>query len=131
MTKAPLFPKDWVKLSLKRRVDLEDLLLKSKSHTINIQNILDIDDHRTELIAMWDDMTPEQRANIGKSEDEIKNGYNAKSRSPITFEGVKDMDFAELSEFWQGAWLSGIAHTMSKNTPNCCGTQKTTGGRRK
>lgn len=127
MTKAPLFPNDWVKLSLKRRVDLEDLLTKSKSHTINIQNILDIDDHRTELIAMWDDMTPEQRANIGKSEDEIKNGYNAKSRSPITFEGVKDLDFVELSEFWQGAWLSGVAHAMSKNTPNCCGTQKQTG----
>jgi hypothetical protein len=114
MTKAPLFPNDWVKLSLKRRVDLEDLLTKSKSHTINIQNILDIDDHRTELIAMWDDMTPEQRANIGKSEDEIKNGYNAKSRSVIDFDGVKDLQFKELPEFWQGAWLSGVAH--AKNT---------------
>jgi hypothetical protein len=114
MTKAPLFPNDWVKLSLKRRVDLEDLLTKSKSHTSNIQNILDIDDHRTELIAMWDDMTPEQRANIGKSEDEIKNGYNAKSRSVIDFDGVKDLQFKELPEFWQGAWLSGVAH--AKNT---------------
>jgi len=124
MTKAPLFPKDWVKLSLKRRVDLEDLLTKSKSHTINIQNILDIDDHRSELIATWDDMTPEQRANIGKSEDEIKNGYDAKSRSPITFEGVKSLNFAELSEFWQGAWLSGVAH--AKNTA-ILKTQKTSG----
>lgn len=124
MTKAPLFPNDWVKLSLKRRVDLEDLLTKSKSHTINIQNILDIDDHRTELIAMWDDMTPEQRANIGKSEDEIKNGYNAKSRSVIDFDGVKDLEFKELSEFWQGAWLSGVAH--AKNTA-ILKTQKTSG----
>lgn len=124
MTKAPLFPNDWVKLSLKRRVDLEDLLTKSKSHTINIQNILDIDDHRTELIAMWDDMTPEQRANIGKSEDEIKNGYNAKSRSVIDFDGVKDLEFKELSEFWQGAWLSGVAH--AKNTA-ILKTRKTSG----
>jgi hypothetical protein len=119
MTKAPLFPKDWVKLSLKRRVDLEDLLTKSKSHTINIQNILDIDDHRTELIAMWDDMTPEQRANVGKLDEN--------SRSPISFEGVKTKSFVELPEFWQGAWLSGVAHAMSKNTPNCCGTAKQTG----
>ena len=95
------------KYSIAQLVKIEDELKMLDKLVHMRQQIIEISNIRDESIAYWNDHTPKQRANFGKSEDEIKNGHNAKQRSVIDFEYVSKFDFEDLPEFWQAIWLSG------------------------
>lgn len=113
------------KYSIAQLVKMEDELKVLDSLVHMRQQIIEISNIRDEAVAYWNDHTPKQRANFGKSEDEIKNGHNAKKHAVIDFECVSKLDFEDLPEFWQAIWLSGTVDFYKlKNTPESARTQK-------
>lgn len=105
------------KYSLAKIDKIEGEIMQLERHLKIRQEILQIAETRNESIKHWNESTPEERANFGKSEDEIKNGYQAKHRSPITFAGVADLAFNDLPTFWQSAWLAGTTAFIKKSFP--------------
>ncbi len=100
--------------SLAKQVKIEDEIIYLEQQLQIRKDILKVAEIRTESATYWDDATPQERANFGKSEDEIKNGDNAKSKSVIDFGGVSNLSFAELPTFWRSAWLAGTAEYFFK-----------------
>ena len=91
------------------KIEGEVLVMEKRLHMR--KEILRISDIRETAIDYWNAATPEERANFGKSKEEIEQGENAKRRSMFNFEGVANMQFSELSEFWKAIWFSStVAH---------------------
>lgn len=91
------------------KIEDEVIVMEKRLHMR--KEILRISTIRETAVDYWNAATPEERANFGKSQEEIEQGENAKQRSMFNFEGVANMQFSELSEFWKSIWFSStVAH---------------------
>ena len=85
---------------LEDEIEKHDRIIKLARLLVRISNI------RKEAKEFWDNMTVQQRADFGKSKDEIENGENAKSKSIVSFMNVSKYTFDELNDFWRAMYLS-------------------------
>jgi hypothetical protein len=122
LIKPPMSPDDYVKLTVKKaekynyytETEIPRMIKELETTKMLMQMALDIEQHRDGIISEWNQFTPEQRRNIGKSRDEIENGENAQSRSPITFEHFADKRFDEMPEYMQAMYLTGRIDDFKK-----------------
>ena len=103
------------KYSLAKIDKIETEIMQLEKHLRIRKEILQIQETRSEAIRHWNASTSEERANFGKSQDEIDNGDKAKSHSVITFSGVAGHQFEDLPIFWQAAWLAGTMAFIKKS----------------
>ena len=121
--------KTWYFDDLNRRfrisqlVNMEDELIQLEKSVAIRKLILKVSETREDSIDYWNNHTPQERANFGKSQDEIENGDNAKFHSPITFENVASLRFEELPDFMAAAWLSGTSDYFTGSVTNTPKTQ--------
>ena len=113
------------KYSLAKIDKIETEIMQLEKHLRIRKDILQIQETRSESIKHWDNSYPEERANFGKSQDEIENGDNAKSRAVISFAGVAQHKFEDLPIFWQASWLIGTTAFIKKSldVPQEAGTK--------
>lgn len=116
------------KYSLAKQAKIEDEITQLERDIHMRKEILKIQEILTDAATFWDRATEQQRANFGKSQDEIENGHEAKSRSLIDFGCVSKYSWKDLPEFWKSAFLSGTVDYFSKlkNTNDSSGTEKQT-----
>lgn len=120
MTTQILFPESWItKLNEDELDELERKLSINDSENANIRSILAVNEKRDLIIQYWNSLSVKDRKNIGKSKDEIENGYEAKFHSPITYEHVGHLSFEELDEHWQGTFLSACANASVELLKEC------------
>lgn len=111
------------KYSVAKLSKIEDEIISLEKDLHMRKTILNIAETRNQAIEYWDNHTPEQRANFGKSQDEIENGYDAKYHSVIDFTNVSESKFQDLTEFWQALWLSGTTAFFTGSRTNTPKTQ--------
>ena len=113
MTIKILFPESWtVKLTESKREQLERQLLATTSEKSNIESILAVDVKRDLIIGYWNALSEEDRSHIGESKD-------PRFISPITYKNVAHQSFDELSEFWQGTFLSACSGATEELLLEC------------
>ena len=110
------------KYRLSQLVKIEDEVTTLEKELDVRKDILKVAETREKSIKFWNDATPQERANFGKTKAEIEG--TAKYRSVIDYGCVSDLEFDDLSDFWKAAILTATADYMLKNTPDCSRTQK-------
>lgn len=112
------------KFRVSQLVKIEDELKNLEIQVHLRKQILKIAEVRDESIKYWNNHTPEERANFGKSQEEINDKYAAKTRSPVDFTNVSEKSFDDLPELWRSLWLSGTVDFFSGSTTNTPKTQQ-------
>ena len=110
------------KYRLPQIVKIEDEVTKLEKELTVRKDILKVAQTREQTKKFWNSHTPEERANFGKSPEEIAG--KAKYRSVIDYGCVSDLEFDELSDFWKAAILTATTDFMLRNMPNSSGTNK-------
>ena len=110
------------KYRLSQLVKIEDEVTRLEKELSVRNDILKVAQTREQTKEFWNSHTPEERANFGKSPEEIAG--KAKYRSVIDYGCVSDLEFDDLSDFWKAAILTATADYMLENTPNSSGTNK-------
>ena len=112
------------KYRLSQLVKIEDEVTRLEKELSVRKDILKISETREKSKKFWNDATPQERANFGKTKAEIEG--TAKYRSMIDYGCVSDSEFDDLNDFWKAAFLVATADYMLKNTPEVTRTQKKT-----
>ena len=110
------------KYRLSQLVKIEDEVTRLEKELAVRKDILKVAETREKSKKFWNDATPQERANFGKSPEEIAGTANY--RSPIDYACVSDLEFDDLNDFWKAAFLVATADYMLKNTPEFTRTQK-------
>lgn len=110
------------KYRLSQLVKIEDEVTRLEKELSVRKDILKVAETREKSIKFWNDATPQERANFGKTKAEIQG--TAKYRSVIDYGCVSDLEFDDLNDFWKAAFLVATADYMLKNTPEVTRTQK-------
>ena len=104
------------KYRLSQLVKIEDEVRRLEKELSVRKDILKVAQTREQTKQYWNSHTPEERANFGKSPEEIAG--KAKYRSVIDYGCVSDLEFDELSDFWKAAILTATTDFMLRNMPN-------------
>lgn len=110
------------KYRLSQLVKIEDEVATLEKELSVRKDILKVAETREKSKKFWNDATPEERANFGKSKAEIEG--TAQYRSIIDYGCVSDLEFDDLNDFWKAAFLVATADYMLKNTPESTRPQK-------
>ena len=110
------------KYRLSQLVKIEDEVTRLEKELSVRKDILKVAQTREQTKQYWNSHTPEERANFGKSPEEIAG--TAKYRSVIDYGCVSDLEFDDLSDFWKAAILTATADYMLKNTPEVSRPEK-------
>lgn len=110
------------KYRLSQLVKIEDEVTTLEKELDVRKDILKVAETREKSIKFWNDATPEERANFGKTKAEIEG--TAQYRSVIDYGCVSDLEFDDLNDFWKAAFLVATADYMLENTPESARTQK-------
>ena len=111
------------KYRLSQLVKIEDEITRLEKELSVRKDILKVSKTREQTKQYWNSHTPEERANFGKSPEEIAG--TAQYRSVIDYGCVSDLEFDDLSDFWKAAILTATTNFfMLENTPNSSGTNK-------
>lgn len=110
------------KYRLSQLVKIEDEVTTLEKELAVRKDILKVAETREKSKKFWNDATPQERANFGKSPEEIAGTANY--RSPIDYACVSDLEFDDLSDFWKAAILTATADYMLKNTPKVSRPEK-------
>ena len=111
------------KYRLSQLVKIEDEVTRLEKELSVRKDILKVSKTREQTKQYWNSHTPEERANFGKSPEEIAG--KAKYRSVIDYGCVSDLEFDELSDFWKAAILTATTNFfMLENTPSVTRPEK-------
>lgn len=110
------------KYRLSQLVKIEDEVTRLEKELSVRKDILKVAETREKSIKFWNDATPEERANFGKTKAEIEG--TAKYRSVIDYGCVSDLEFDDLNDFWKAAFLVATADYMLENTPEVSRPEK-------
>jgi len=122
--KRILFPDDWVRLTDKRKNQLEnkitelEIRIEQDRKDIDTMNrIITVNQNREAVKMYWDHMSIEERKWLGGTAYHDKYGYTDDvfteivfDYSEISFEGVSNLNFIDLNPWWQGTLLSMFGH---------------------
>jgi hypothetical protein len=129
--KRILFPDDWVRLTDKRKNQLEnkitelEIRIEQDRKDIDTMNrIITANQNREAVKMYWDHMSIEERKWLGGTAYHDKYGYtddvvfdygersklNGNHIPGISFEGVSNLNFIDLNPWWQGTLLSMFGH---------------------
>ena len=110
------------KYRLSQLVKIEDEVIRLEKELSVRNDILKVAQTREQTKQYWNSHTPEERANFGKSPEEIAG--TAKYRSVIDYGCVSNLEFDDLSDFWKAAILTATADYMLENTPSVTRPEK-------
>lgn len=111
------------KYRLPQIVKIEDEVTKLEKELSVRKDILKVAQTREQTKQYWNSHTPEERANFGKSPEEIAG--TAQYRSVIDYGCVSDLEFDDLSDFWKAAILTATTNFfMLENTPSVTRPEK-------
>ena len=111
------------KYRLSQLVKIEDEVTRLEKELSVRKDILKVSKTREQTKQYWNSHTPEERANFGKSPEEIAG--TAQYRSVIDYGCVSDLEFDDLSDFWKAAILTATTNFfMLENTPSVTRPEK-------